>query len=181
MLCCVPASLTTSAHSPCASTASTSPDCARRWVRCWQPTPSSNQSVSRTCHALAHVGARVCAVHGLTPCAMRRAVVGVAAKAIEANYTELTARLRQPGALIANVLDPFSDVHASQASRDACASFAEAAESLGRNHSTPAAHGNVLSDDSGGAPHMSPPPCSSTWHTSLATTSTRVATRCTTK
>ena len=79
---------------------------------------------------------------------MRRAVVGVPAGAVEANYAELTARLRQPGAVIANVFEPFSDAQSSQPSRDASASFAEALQSLVRNHSTPAAHGEVLSDDS---------------------------------
>ena len=59
MLCCVPALLLVSAHSPCASTASTSPDCARQCVSCWQPTLSSNQSVRHTCHELAPVG-RLC-------------------------------------------------------------------------------------------------------------------------
>ena len=115
---------------------------------------------------------------------MRRAVVGVPACGVEANYAELTARLRQPGAVIANVFEPFSDAQSSQPSRDASASFAEALHSLVCNQSTPAAHGEVLSDDSDrerrAVQYMWPPPCSSTWHTSLATTSARVATRCTT-
>ena len=73
---------------------------------------------------------------------MRRAVVGVPVGAVEANYAE------EHGAVIANVLEPFSDAQSSQPSRDASASFAEAPQSLVRNHSTPAAHGEVLSDDS---------------------------------
>ena len=84
-LCCVPASRMIRAHSPCASTAATSPDCAREWTSCWQPTTSSNQSVSHTCNALAHAGALVCPVPGLTLCAMRRAVVGEPARGVEAN------------------------------------------------------------------------------------------------
>ena len=63
-----------------------------------------------------------------------------AARAVEGDYAQLVARLydRDQGVL-ANVLDPFHADTSSQPARDACASFAEAAETLGHNHSTPMA------------------------------------------
>ena len=48
--------------------------------------------------------------------------------------------------MLATVLDPFHAGAAAQPARDACATFAEAAEALGHNHSTAGGHG----DDGGG-------------------------------